>query len=152
IDYQGKRYGLRVHEFRKFVSLPRRTGRSFRMAMDIDPVETGDLAMMRDNHWQLDDPRQVASSPDAYQRYVQESRGEFMVAKNLYVETRGGWFSDRSICYLASAKPVIAQDTGLAQLYPSREGLFLFSTLDEATAAVNEIEADYPRHARAARH
>jgi hypothetical protein len=74
-----------------------------------------------------------------------------MVAKNLYVETRGGWFSDRSICYLASGKPVIAQDTGLSGQFPSDGGLFLFSTLDGAVAAVNEIEADYPRHARAAR-
>ena len=151
IDYRGKRYGLRVHEFRKFIGLPRRTGRSFRVALDIDPAETADLALLAENGWQLDDPRLAAGDAAAYRRDVQDSRAEFMVAKNLYVDTRGGWFSDRSICYLASGKPVIAQDTGLRHLYHSGSGLFLFSTLDEAAAAVAQIESDYPRHARAAR-
>jgi hypothetical protein len=151
IDYRGKRYGLRVHEFRKFAALPQRTGRPFHVALDIDPAETADLALLAENGWQLDDPRLAAGDAAAYRRYVQQSRAEFMVAKNLYVDTRGGWFSDRSICYLASGKPVIAQDTGLAGRYPNGSGLFLFSTLDEALAAVKEIESDYPRHARAAR-
>ena len=92
VDYQGKRYGLRVHEFRKFVSLPRRTGRSFHVAMNIDPAETADLALLHENGWVLDDPRTEAGDPWAYQNYIQRSRAEFMVAKNLYVETRGGWF------------------------------------------------------------
>ena len=64
-----------------------------------------------------------------------------MVAKNLYVDTRSGWFSDRSACYLASGRPVLAQDTGLEGLVPLGEGLLTFSTLDEAAAAVEEIDA-----------
>jgi hypothetical protein len=151
IDYRGKRYGLRVHEFRMFAALPRWTGLPFHAALDIEPAETTDLALLAENGWHLDDPRVAAGDAAAYRRYVQNSRAEFMVAKNLYVETRGGWFSDRSICYLASGKPVAAQDTGLRGLYPSGCGLFLYSTLDEAVAAVREIESDYPRHARAAR-
>ena len=74
-----------------------------------------------------------------------------MVAKSMYVETRGGWFSDRSACYLASGRPVIAQDTGLAGLYPLGEGLLSYSTLDEAAAAVESVTSNYPHHARAAR-
>lgn len=74
-----------------------------------------------------------------------------MIAKNLYIETRSGWFSDRSACYLASGRPVVAQDTGLDGLLPSGEGLLLFSTLDEALAGVEEIAGDYERHSRAAR-
>jgi hypothetical protein len=151
IDYQGTRYGLRVHEFRKFLPLPRRTGRPFHVAMSIDRVETSDLAALLENGWVLDDPRKVACDPWAYQKYVQQSRAEFMVAKNMYVGTRGGWSSDRSLCYLASGKPVIAQDTGLQRLYSGHEGLLLFSTLDEAVAAVEAVEADYARHAQAAR-
>jgi hypothetical protein len=119
--------------------------------MDIDPAETADLDLLAANGWTLDDPRDAARDPWAYGDYVRRSRAEFMVAKNLYVETRGGWFSDRSICYLASGKPVIAQDTGLRDRYPGGEGLFLFSTLDEAEAAVGAVEGDYARHARAAR-
>ena len=112
IDYQGKRDGLRVHEFRKFVALPRRTGLPFHVALDIDPTETADLALLAENGWQLDDPRQAAGDAAVYRRYIQNSRAEFMVAKNLYVQTRGGWFSDRSICYLASGKPVTRRIPG----------------------------------------
>jgi glycosyltransferase involved in cell wall biosynthesis len=74
-----------------------------------------------------------------------------MVAKNLYVDTRNGWFSDRSACYLASGRPVLAQDTGLDGLVPHGEGLVTFSTLEEAVEGVGEITGDYERHSRAAR-
>jgi hypothetical protein len=74
-----------------------------------------------------------------------------MVAKGMYVQANSGWFSDRSICYLASGRPVLAQDTGLARHYPTGEGLLTFATLDEARAGVEAIERDYPRHSRAAR-
>ena len=74
-----------------------------------------------------------------------------MIAKNMYVETRGGWFSDRSAAYLASGRPVIAQDTGLAGLYPVGEGLLTFRTVEEAAAGIEAVCAQYPRHARAAR-
>ena len=74
-----------------------------------------------------------------------------MVAKNMYVETQSGWFSDRSICYLASGKPVLAQDTGLAGLYPTDQGLITFRTLDDAAAGAKEIHHNYEFHARRAR-
>ena len=74
-----------------------------------------------------------------------------MIAKNLYVQTRSGWFSDRSVCYLASGRPVVAQDTGLADLVPHGEGLLLFDDLDGAVEAVKAVSSDWDRHARAAR-
>ena len=152
IDYNGRTYGLRVHEFRKFVALPNRTGRRFELAVDIDPTaEARDVALLDANGWVRVDPRAAAGTPDAYRRHIAVSRAELMVAKNLYVDTRGGWFSDRSICYLASGRPVLAQDTGLAGHYPTGEGLLTFATLDEAAAGVAAIDADYPRHCRAAR-
>ena len=69
----------------------------------------------------------------------------------MYVATQSGWFSDRSICFLASGKPVLAQDTGLGNLYPTGLGLLTFRTLDEALAGVAELSGNYDRHARAAR-
>src|SRR5439155_1342257 len=48
-------------------------------------------------------------------------------------------FSDQSICYLASGKPVLAQDTGIRHLYPTGAGLVTFRTLQEAAAGVEEI-------------
>ncbi len=151
IEYEGRTYGLRVHEFRKFADLPRRIARRCEFALNIHPSESRDLALLEADGWQLVDPRTVASSPAAYQAYVQNSWAEFMVAKNMYVQSQCGWFSDRSICYLASGKPVLAQDTGIRELYPVTDGLLVFSDLEEAVAAVERLEEDYPRHALAAR-
>ena len=151
IEYGGKRYGLRVHEFRKFVALPRRTPDEFEVALDIDPADHRDIELLRENGWRLTDPRDVAGDPSSYREYIQRSKAEFMVAKAMYVETRSGWLSDRSICYLASGKPVLAQETGISELYPTGKGLLTYSTLDEAAAGVEEISRDYERHCRAAR-
>ncbi len=151
IEHRGRTYGLRVHEFRKFASLPRRTGRRFELALDIHPSEKSDLALLADNGWRLVDPLEAAGEPERYRSYIQNSRAELMVAKNIYVDSNSGWFSDRSICYLASGKPVLAQDTGLRELHPSNQGILLFSTLEECLQAVEELDRDYNRHAMAAR-
>jgi hypothetical protein len=151
IEWRGQTYGLRVHEFRKFLELPRRVEERFEVALDIHNAEERDLAALAANGWSLVDPAVVASDPWTYRDYIRGSRAEFMPAKGLYVQTRSGWFSDRSVCYLASGRPVLVQDTGLSDLYPVGEGLLTFSTLDEATAGVESIAGDYARHARAAR-
>jgi hypothetical protein len=151
IELNGITYGLRVHEFRKFIDLPQRTGRRFELALDIDPAETSDLALLDANGWDLVNPIGVAHSPAAYRSYLQSSLAELMVSRGIYVQTRSGWFSERSICYLASGRPVLAQDTGLDGLYPLGEGLLAFRTVEEAADGVEEICADYPRHSVAAR-
>jgi hypothetical protein len=151
VTYQGKTYGLRVHEFRKFAPLPRLSGRNFRVALDIHAAEVNDLALLRDSGWSLADPLVTAGDPWLYQDYIRASRAEFMVAKNMYVQANSGWFSDRSICYLATGRPVLAQDTGIRRLYPSGAGLLAFRTLEEAQAAVEELDRDYAGHCRAAR-
>jgi hypothetical protein len=90
-------------------------------------------------------------TPEAYQSYIAGSKAEFSVARGMYVQTRSGWFSDRSACYLASGRPVLAQDTGLRDLYPTGAGLLTFDTLDDAVGAVEEVEGDYLGHSHAAR-
>ena len=151
VTFDGVTYGSRVHEFRKFMELPRLVGAEFELALDIDSAEVDDLRALQDNGWRLVDPRGVAGSPRAYRDYIHQSRAEFCVAQNMYVATRSGWLSDRSICYLAAGKPVLAQDTGFSARYPVGEGLIAFSTLEQAAAGVLEIERDYERHSRAAR-
>jgi hypothetical protein len=151
VECNGKTYGLRAHEFRKFVELPSLTGQDFELALDIHDAEVRDLKLLDSNGWRVVRPDSVAGTPSTYREYIQRSRAEFMVAKGMYVDTRGGWFSDRSACYLASGRPVLAQDTGLRDLYPHGEGLVLFRDLDEAVAGVDSIASDGPRHARAAR-
>ena len=64
---------------------------------------------------------------------------------------RPGWFSCRSACYLAAGRPVAVQDTGFGAVLPTGEGLLAFSTVEEAVASIKEIEANYARHAKAAR-
>jgi hypothetical protein len=151
IDYRGRTYGLRVHEFRRFMELPRRTKRRFELALDIDAADAPDREALATHGWRLADPRRVAGDPWRYRSYIQASGGEFMVAKQLYAETRSGWLSDRSLCYLASGKPVVATDTGFGASYGGAEGLLAYSSLDEAATAVEAVCSDYGRHARAAR-
>jgi hypothetical protein len=151
IEYGGETYGLRVHEWRRFAELPKRSPQAFEVALDIDEADAGDRALLRDNGWLLADPGDVAADPWAYRDYVQRSKAELMVAKNMYVRAWSGWFSDRSVCYLASGRPVLAQDTGFTQHYPTGEGLLAFTTLDEAVAGAEELGRDYGRHARGAR-
>jgi hypothetical protein len=151
VEYGGRRYGLRAHEFRRFVELPSRTQASFEAALDIDPADEDDLELLRRNSWTLVPPGSVTADPYAYRGYIQGSAAELMIAKGMYVQTWSGWFSDRSICYLASGKPVLAQDTGFAHTYASGEGLLGFSELDEAIAGVEEICGNHERHAAAAR-
>jgi hypothetical protein len=151
IEYRGRTYGLRVHEFRKFLDLPRLSGQSFTLALDIHPAEDADIAALRAGAWSLVDPGAVAADPWAYRDFIHGAMAEFMVAKNMYVEANSGWFSDRSLCFLASGRPVLAQDTGLAGRYPLGEGLITFSTLDEAVDGARQIASDPTRHGRAAR-
>jgi hypothetical protein len=151
IDFEGHRYGLRVHEFRRFADLPRASGASFELALDIDPAETADLTLLARGGWGLVDPARAGCTPSSYRAFIERSAAELMVAKGMYVDSASGWFSERSICYLASGRPVLAQDTGLGELYPLGEGLLAFSTLDEAVAGVEAIRSDPARHARAAR-
>jgi hypothetical protein len=151
VDYAGKRYGLRVHEFRRFARLPELTGRAFELALAIHAAEAPDLALLRDSGWSLVDPGDVATTPAGYRAFIAESTAELMIAKGMYVQSRSGWFSERSICYLASGRPVVAQDTGLRDLYPLGAGLLAFDTLDQAAACVESIAIAYQRHADAAR-
>jgi glycosyltransferase involved in cell wall biosynthesis len=93
----------------------------------------------------------VASTPEHYQAYIQRSRGEFSCAKPAYIKLQTAWVSDRSACYLASGKPVVVQDTGPSSFLPNGEGMFRFTTTEEAVRALDAINADYERHCRAAR-
>ena len=81
----------------------------------------------------------------SYRDFIAGSRGEFTVAKDIYVRTNSGWFSDRAVCYLATGRPVVTMRTGFDRLYPVGEGLFDFATHDEAVAAIDAIAGDYRR-------
>lgn len=151
VELEGRTYGLRVHEFRRFFELPEHSDANFELALDIDQRETNDLAVLRAHGWKLVDPRQVAGDINSYRSFVQGSAAELLVAKNMYVDTCSGWLSDRSVCYLASGRPVIAQDTGVREELRTGEGLLWFRDLDEAVDAIERARREPERHAAAAR-
>jgi hypothetical protein len=151
VEYEGERYGLRVHEFRRFAALPRESGLDFEIALDIDHEDHADASRLVDGGWRLSDPRSVSGTPQQYHRYVQSSLAEFAIAKEMYVHARTGWVSDRTACYLASGRPAIVQDTGLDDTIETGLGLLTFTTPEEAMSAAQTVHRDWHRHARAAR-
>jgi hypothetical protein len=151
VEHGGRKYGLKVHEFRKFVELPQRSPHRFEIALDYHPADQGDVDALREQGWRVVDPRVVAGDPDALRGYVQGSGAEFSAAQGMYVDTACGWFSDRSVRYLASGKPVLVQDTGFSDILPVGEGLLAFRTIEEAAAGAAEIVSRYSEHCAAAR-
>ena len=152
IEHEGVHYGLRVHELRRFAALPALVADAeIELALDIDPADAQDATHLRSNGWRLVDPRAVAGDPAAYRRYLQGSSAELMIAKAMYVRSAGGWFSDRSACYLASGRPVVAQDTGFARHLPTGEGLLTFDNPRGAADTLAEVIGNRCRHADAAR-
>ncbi|HEY2055029.1 MAG TPA: hypothetical protein VGH14_13945 [Solirubrobacterales bacterium] len=151
LEHEGVRLGLRVHEFRRFAGLPRLVGDRFEVALDIDPADAADRADLERGGWGVVDPLGALGDFDSYGRYLRGSAAEISIAKQLYVATKGGWFSDRSASYLASGKPVVAQDTGFGAALPTGAGLLSFADPDGAAAAVEQVAARPREHARAAR-
>jgi hypothetical protein len=151
IEAEGRRYGLKVHEFRRFIELPQRTGQRFELALDIDPSETADLERLQRTGWRLLDPKAVAGDPGSYREFLLSARAEFSVAKGVYVHTASGWFSDRTARFLAAGKPALVQNTGLSRMLPTGMGLVPFSTPEEAVAGAGSITTSYEEHSQAAR-
>lgn len=147
VTHNGATFGQKDIEFLKFIELPGRGRACFELALSGGaPREKLTAA-----GWHLADAGAVTRTMERYINYIGASRGEFSVAKNAYVATRSGWFSERTAHYLALGKPAIVQDTGFSEILPCGEGLFAFRTLDEAAAAIEEVNRDYRRHCEAAR-
>jgi len=151
IDYQGVFHGQKAHSLRQLMALPRKTSARLLLAFAIHADEAKDLAALETNGWELVDPGQVADTPEKYRQFVQGSRAELGIAKSGYVVSKCGWFSDRSACYLACGRPVLAQDTGFKRFLSTGAGLLAFDGIEEAVAGIEVINSDYARHSRAAR-
>ena len=150
ISFDGEVYHWSKHyEFIKFLSLPAMSPETFELALT--SYEDDDRALLEGHGWRVVDAAPLSADLDEYRGYIRGSRGEFTVAKDQNVRLRTGWFSDRSAAYLAAGRPVVTQDTGFGSTLPDGEGLFAFSTLEQAAAAVAAIAADYDRHSAAAR-
>ncbi len=151
IEHEGRRYGLRAHALRELIELPERSPAAFALALGIHPGDGEDIAALEAHGWRLLDPAEVAATPELYGEFVRASSGELGVAKEGYVRSRSGWFSDRSACYLASGRPVVAADTGFGGALPVGEGLLAFADVDGAAAAIEGVLSHPAEHAVAAR-
>jgi hypothetical protein len=136
--------GHKEREFMRFIDVPGGTVQRFEIAVN------GPRHLLREHGWSPIDAMSVSRSLWDYRAFIQGSKGEFGVAKHAYVSRRSGWFSDRSECYLAAGRPVLAQDTGWTAHLPSGTGLAGFSTREEAIEGLGRFERDYPLHARRA--
>ncbi len=151
VEYRGELYRWsKHHEWEKFIDLPRRTAQAFEVAMMVE--EPADRNTLAAHGWRLVSPFRMSLDVfGRYPEYFRRSRAEFTVAKDQNVRLRSGWFSERDVYYLASGKPVVAQDTGFTARLPTGEGLFGFTTMEEILAAIDAINGDYERHCKAAR-
>jgi hypothetical protein len=152
VDWHGLRLQQKDIEFERFLDLP---GKVRPTVLEIALAEGKTRHPPRDRlsgaGWRIVDPSLVCPDPASYRDYIAGSMGEWSVAKNGYVNPPSGWFSCRSACYLACARPVVLQDTGFSSVLPVGVGLLPFSSLDEATEAIREVESNWERHSRAAR-
>ena len=150
VQFEGETYYWSKHvNFLRFLDLPRLTRQPLELALET--VDTRTRQLLRERGWRLADAYERSRDTAVYQQAIQASRGEFTVAKDLVARTRCGWFSDRSVSYLAAGKPVVTQETGFSKFIPTGRGLFSFATAEAAVAALEEINRDYPEHCRAAR-
>jgi len=149
VEWDGERWTWRKDvAFAPYLDLPGRAPLSVELA--IGALGDGDWETLEQRGWRLRASASLAE-PDSYRSYVRSSLGEFTAAKEQYVRPRSGWFSDRSVCYLAAGRPVITEDTGFGRTLPVGEGLLTFSDAQEALDAIAAVAADYDRHAAAAR-
>jgi hypothetical protein len=151
IEFEGEQYVWSKHvNFLRMLDVPKAAGVPFTMAMLPPTAEIE--AQVTAAGWRLTDPRPVSASIDAYGDFIRGSRAEFTVTKDIYVRPKSGWFSDRSVCYLASGRPVVTMATEFSRFYPVGEGLFEYADKAGALDAIAAVNADYARHAKAARH
>lgn len=150
VEYQNQWYGNKTEEFNQLITLPNKTAATLEIASDLSEASE-EIHQFRKGGWKMTKASTPNESLKSYHNYIQKSRGELSVAKNGYVKSHCGWLSDRTVCYLASGKPAILQETGWSELIPSQAGALAFKNENEAIEALNQIESDYSLHSQEAR-
>ncbi len=150
-SFDGELYAGKREEFLRFLELPKRAQRPIEVALSIFQEDHEDLGLLMKNGWVVRDPYLYAGDLESYREFIQFSRAELSVAKGGYVKSGSGWVSDRTACYLASGKPAIVQSTRAEKVLPTGIGLLTFETVEQACAALDEVENAYLEHCQAAR-
>lgn len=149
VKWNGETWHWSKHlEFARFIETPRRTSLGLELALGAG-LSDDEMRTIHDHGWHTVSSRPM-DDPMEYRKHIQRSLGEFSVAREQYVKPRSGWFSDRSVCYLAAGRPVIMQDTAFGKFVPTGKGLWSYGSLDEAQAALEAIASDYATQSMAA--
>jgi hypothetical protein len=150
-QWEGRDAGEKSDNWLQYIDLPKMSAQEFEIALRLPAAHhQTDRKLFQRHGWHISDPGTLRTLDD-YRQFIGRSRAEFSVAHNRYVALSTGWFSDRSVLYLASGRPVLVQSTGIERHLPTGRGVLTFATLDEAVAGVEEINRNYPAHCRAAR-
>lgn len=148
LEHAGRHFGMKSESFDPYLNLPRRSGKAFRLAVG---SESAPRDVLTEHGWEVNNPLEVIRNAWDYQRFIENSKGEWTVAKHGYVASRGGWFSERSAAYLASGRPVITEETGFSRWLPVGKGVFSFDSEAAALSALEAVESDYETNCRYAR-
>ena len=133
-----------------FLELPTRVSAPLELAIHL-AGDTAERKVLEAHGWHVKEAHDVAASPADFQRYIRFSRGEFSCARPSCVRTLNSWISDRTLCYLASGRPAIIQDTGPTRYFSGYEGVLRFRDLEGAIKCFEALDADYLGHSAAAR-
>lgn len=150
-EWNGKTWGQKDLEFEAFIDLPGKTDERFSLAVGQGIGSRRPTARLQEAGWEIVEPDEVIPDHHSYRSFLEQSKGEWSIAKHAYVAGHTGWFSCRTACYLALGRPAVVQETGWTKHLPSGRGILAFSTQEEAVAALAEVTADYPLHQKAAR-
>jgi hypothetical protein len=137
--------------FMPFLGLPQHTSQPLELALCLSAREEDERVALQKGGWRVRHSYDVASTPWEYQRYIQDSLGEFSCVKPSCIRLQNAWVSDRTICYLASGKPAVVEHTGPSRFLPDAAGLFRFRDMGEAVRCLETVAADYDRQSRLAR-
>jgi hypothetical protein len=147
--YKNGVYGMKSKSFSEFEDLPKLLQtENFELAIG---GATAPIEQLKSNGWNVISSLIPTKTADSYQHFIQQSKGEWSIAKHGYVVSNSGWFSERSAAYLASGKPVIVQNTGFADFIETGRGLFSFSALQDIANSFETVNSNYIRHHKWAR-
>lgn len=139
-EWDGRIFGMKSTSFKPYFDLPKIINERFELALGSESAPRNELKAFG---WIITNPAGVTKTPESYQKYISESKGEWSVAKEGYVSCNSGWFSERSAAYLMSGKPVVVQETGFSKNIETGEGLFSFKNLEDLKSIFNEVDRDY---------
>lgn len=148
VSFGGRSFGMKSASFEPYLDLPSRTSERLELAVG---SASAPRALLERHGWAVRDPLPPTRDPWTYQRYLAASKGEFGVAKEGYVSSGSGWFSERTAGYLASGRPAVVQDTGFTRWLGAERGVLPFASPEQALDALARVSRDYALHCAAAR-